>query len=148
MQDRRALRLCYNYDEKFIPGHKCSSSRFLLLLIEDKVQEQEAEPTTVEDEESVDITDPEIYFQLSHHAVSGHFSLQTLRFQGLINGLQVMVLIDTCSTHNILQPHIATHLQLPSNMLTSLHFLASTQLLIWHNVLLLKYANYMGFPNP
>nr|KYP36836.1 hypothetical protein KK1_041999 [Cajanus cajan] len=32
MQERRALGLCYNYDDKYIPGHKCSTSRFLLLI--------------------------------------------------------------------------------------------------------------------
>jgi len=32
MQERCALGLCYNCDEKFFPGHKCTTSRFLLLL--------------------------------------------------------------------------------------------------------------------
>ena len=32
LQERRALGLCYNCDEIFYPGNKCSSSRFLLLL--------------------------------------------------------------------------------------------------------------------
>nr|KYP37756.1 Retrotransposable element Tf2 [Cajanus cajan] len=38
---------------------------------------------------------------------------QTLRFKGSILGLPVSVLIDTGSSHNILQPRIAQHLHLP-----------------------------------
>lgn len=124
MQERRALGLCYNYDEKFIAGHKCGTSKFFLLLVDEDTIEatldtiiptDEEEPTTeqIEANEQIDI-----YFQLSPHAVSGHFSPQTLKFRGYINGLPVMVLVDTGSTHNILQPRIATHLQLPTTPIT------------------------------
>nr|KYP75767.1 hypothetical protein KK1_019968 [Cajanus cajan] len=30
MQERRALGLCYNCDEKFMPGHRCNTPKFLL----------------------------------------------------------------------------------------------------------------------
>lgn len=52
------------------------------------------------------------YFQLSTQAVKGHFSPQTLKFQGSIAGLHIMVLVDTGSTHNIMQPRITHHLNL------------------------------------
>nr|KYP56554.1 hypothetical protein KK1_002795 [Cajanus cajan] len=35
LQERRIAGLCYNCDEKFVPGHKCASPHFLLLLTED-----------------------------------------------------------------------------------------------------------------
>lgn len=54
------------------------------------------------------------YFQLSPQAVIGHFSPKTLKFTGLLNGLTITVLIDTDSTHNILQPLIAQHLKIPT----------------------------------
>jgi hypothetical protein len=42
MQERRAQGLCYNCDEKFVPGHKCSTSRFLLLMVDDESPGEEA----------------------------------------------------------------------------------------------------------
>lgn len=35
LQERRAAGLCYNCDEKFHPGHKCATPKFLLLLCND-----------------------------------------------------------------------------------------------------------------
>ncbi|XP_058775850.1 uncharacterized protein LOC131650137 [Vicia villosa] len=113
IQERRAQGLCFNCDEKFIPGHKCSTGRFLILLSDEEVFDH----TQLADEEKED--DPQTesadtYFQLSTHALTGQFSPQTLKFKGLIGGLTVMVLVDTGSTHNILQPRIAHHLNLPT----------------------------------
>ncbi|XP_058733853.1 uncharacterized protein LOC131605523 [Vicia villosa] len=114
--ERRAQGLCFNCDEKFIPGHKCSNGKFLLLMVDDEIS------TAANDDISEDIpseavlnTDiDETYFQLSPQAASGQFSPKTLKFKGLIDGLVVSVLIDTGSTHNILQPRIATHLKIPN----------------------------------
>ncbi|XP_058783964.1 uncharacterized protein LOC131658715 [Vicia villosa] len=111
IQERRAQGLCFNCDEKFIPGHKCSTGRFLILLCEEEYAEsdqsshEQPEPDTHTDLEDT-------YFQLSTQALTGHFSPQTLKFKGSIGGLTVMVLVDTGSTHNILQPRIAKHLNL------------------------------------
>lgn len=46
--------------------------------------------------------------------MTGQFSPQTLRFYATLHGLKVTVLIDTGSTYNILQPRIASHLNIPS----------------------------------
>jgi hypothetical protein len=77
-------------------------------------QPREAEEPAEVENDSIDISNPKTYFQLSPHAVSGQFCPQTLRFTGFINGFPVTVLVDTGSTHIILQPRIATHLQLPT----------------------------------
>ncbi|XP_058766610.1 uncharacterized protein LOC131640216 [Vicia villosa] len=113
LQERRAQGLCFNCDEKFVVGHKCSTSRFLLLLADDEnldaTYNDEPQPDAIADPDSNDT-----YFQLSPQALTGQFSPQTLKFQGYIGGLPVMVLVDTGSTHNILQPRIAQHLNLPT----------------------------------
>jgi len=41
------------------------------------------------------------------------FSPKTLKFQDLIHNFPVIMLIDSGSSHNILQPRIAKHLHLP-----------------------------------
>jgi hypothetical protein len=109
MQERRAQGLCYNCDEKYITGHRCATGRYLLLIIEPGIDE-ELEEVTPEPEPATEQED--IYFHLSAQALTGQISPKTLKFQGTIWGLPVSVLIDTGSTHNILQPRIATHLQI------------------------------------
>ena len=118
IQERRALGLCYNCDEKFIPGHKCSIGRFLLLIGDDETETIESLDETLTEPPDPPITDPnDTYFHLSTQALTGQFSPQTLKFQGRIGGITVTILIDTGSTHNILQPRIASHLNLSSQPL-------------------------------
>ncbi|XP_058733199.1 uncharacterized protein LOC131604800 [Vicia villosa] len=111
LQERRAQGLCFNCDEKFFTGHKCSTSRFFILVADDDMN---SDLPNVEEQPEVNI-EPDFvdtYFQLSPQAVTGQFSPQTLKFKGSIAGLSVMVLVDTGSTHNIMQPRIAHHLNL------------------------------------
>jgi len=46
LQERRATSFCYNCDAKKFPGHKCNSSRFLLLLSEDTTPENPTDTST------------------------------------------------------------------------------------------------------
>jgi len=110
MQERRALGLCYNWDEKYIIGHKCSTGRYLLLILEpaEVFEDDETLPDTQQPLET-----PNTYFQLSPQALTSTFSPKSLKFKDQIYGLTMTVLIDTEITHNILQPRIASHLQLP-----------------------------------
>lgn len=116
MQERRAQGLCYNCDEKYIIGHRCATGRYLLLILdsEDDTQTQDTSP----DENEPETETAEIYFHLSPQALTGEASTKTksLKFQGTLHGQPVSVLIDTGSTHNILQPRIAKHLHIPPTL--------------------------------
>ncbi|XP_058755573.1 uncharacterized protein LOC131628770 [Vicia villosa] len=111
LQERRAQGLCFNCDEKFITGHKCSTNRFFILLADEEGVMPEPECVNME-EHSLETELNDTYFQLSPQALTGHYHPQTLKFKGKIHGLSVMVLVDTGSTHNIMQPRIAQHLNL------------------------------------
>ncbi|XP_058784061.1 uncharacterized protein LOC131658827 [Vicia villosa] len=115
LQERRAHGLCYNCDENFFIGHKCATAKFLLLMDEEESPQLSTALNASEDQEIFEENHNDTYFQLSTQALTGHFSPQTLKFKGIISGLPVMVLVDTGSTHNILQPRIAQHLNLPTN---------------------------------
>ncbi|XP_058726761.1 uncharacterized protein LOC131598148 [Vicia villosa] len=111
LQERRAQDLCFNCDEKFIPGHKCATAgKFLLLIEDDDVVNSEL--AEIHEEPVISLEQEDTYFQLSPQAANGQFCPKTLKFKGSIMGLSVTVLIDTGSTHNILQPRIAQHLKL------------------------------------
>jgi len=51
-------------------------------------------------------------FHLSPQALIGTISPKTLKFTSLIHNLPITILIDSGSSHNILQPRIAHHLNL------------------------------------
>lgn len=100
-------------------GHKCAIGRYLLLILEPGMEEELDKTTTETETETTD--EPEaIYFRLSPQALTGQPSPKTLKFNGRLFGLTVSVLIDTGSTHNILQPRIAQHLQISPTHIPSL----------------------------
>lgn len=73
------------------------------------------DPGLVEDV-TVDLvtSDPNhAYFNISKAAIMGPSSSQTLCTKGMIRELVVSVLIDSGSSHNIIQPRIAEFLGLP-----------------------------------
>jgi len=49
------------------------------------------------------------------HVLTKNFSPKILKFQGLIHNFPVIVLIDSGSSHNILQLHIVIHLLIQPN---------------------------------
>ena len=106
LQERRAQRLCYNCDEKFTPGHKCSTSRFLLLLDD---PDTPPNPNPPIDSPTIPETHDLVHFHLSTQTFTRTPSPQTLKFKGIIHNLPVTVLTDSGSSHNILQPRIANH---------------------------------------
>jgi hypothetical protein len=75
MQERRALGLCYNCDEKFVVGHRCATGRYLLLILDPEEPIEPNEPQ-LEPDDATPAEEP--YFQLSHQALTGQFSPQTL----------------------------------------------------------------------
>ena len=102
--------MCYNCDEKKFPGHKCTTHRFLLLLSHNFPEENTMEdyPTTFNDQP----TNTPTHIHLSFQALCGAPSTHTFTFDGYIGHLHVTILIDTGSSHNIIQPHLTLHLQL------------------------------------
>jgi len=115
MQERRAQGLCYNCDEKYIIDHRCATRRYLLLILDLEDDNQTQDFLEEQDKESETV---EIYFHLSPQALTGETSTKTksLKFQGTLHGQPVSVLIDTGSTHNILQPRMAKHLHIPHTL--------------------------------
>lgn len=84
-------------------------TKFLLLLTEEEQNPDDSTPPWTDDQNLE--TEP-LHFQLSTQALNRDTSPKILKFMGLITGLQVSVLVDTGSSHNIIQPRIAKYLNL------------------------------------
>ncbi|CAM8900174.1 unnamed protein product [Rhodiola kirilowii] len=101
MAARRERGLCFNCEDKFTPGHRCKP-QFQCMLLEDDVNDSEdvEEPSN---EENSRVIVPAI----SYHAMQGRPVPRTLRLAADLAGRQVMVLVDSGSTHNFLQSRVA-----------------------------------------
>ncbi|KAF9671218.1 hypothetical protein SADUNF_Sadunf12G0024600 [Salix dunnii] len=100
MKERREKGLCYNYDEKFKPGHKCKSLTLFLIDGNDYCDEDM--------DCSPDSDAPEI----SLHAIAGATNPQTMRVTGYYHNKPLYILLDSGSTHNFLDPSVASKLNL------------------------------------
>ena len=104
---RREKGLCFNCDEKFSRGHKCTPSLFLFITDE---EEGSQEPLSA----VFSVNEPPA--QISLLALSRHGAPETLCVVGVIGNHKVRILIDGGSTHNFLQLALLTTLGLsPQN---------------------------------
>ncbi|KAL4592325.1 hypothetical protein LXL04_005316 [Taraxacum kok-saghyz] len=119
LQKRRAEGLCFRCPAKYSPGHKCTTPQFL--LIADNEEEPSNESPTLDLLDGPDNTTipPDQYFALSTAAFYGLSSPQALRVTAYINNQPVKVLIDSGSTHNIIQPRIVAALHLAEKNIPS-----------------------------
>nr|GEW40272.1 hypothetical protein [Tanacetum cinerariifolium] len=97
-QERLNKGLCFNCDNKWVRGHKCSD-KFILLTIDEDGKSPRSDALAEEDEalESGDIS---ILNSL------GHVSPRSLQLWGTVGAGEVHVLIDNGSTHNFVRPDV------------------------------------------
>lgn len=80
MTMQREKELCFNYDEKFTRGHKCSSWFFLLIVdLEDDGEPSDDNPNT-EATSSTQLTLDPPQDQISFYALSGHLDPETCTY--------------------------------------------------------------------
>jgi hypothetical protein len=113
MQKRREKGLCYNCDEKFQPGHRCNRLRlFLLEGVElGELEEIRVEEVVQEEETEIEPHEAEL-LGISLHALAGALTPQTMRVMGKIGEQQVVILIETGSTYNFVDQHLAKKIHL------------------------------------
>ncbi|GKB94316.1 ty3-gypsy retrotransposon protein [Tanacetum coccineum] len=130
LQKRKVAGLCFRCPKKFHPGHKCNPPQFLMV-----VDNEDSYPTTQADDlfsfqaetehapteylllnetspQPLTNSIPPQFLSLSPAALLGVTSPHTLRVTGHIKGHAVTILVDSGSTHNIIQPRIASFLNL------------------------------------
>ncbi|KAA8517098.1 hypothetical protein F0562_017391 [Nyssa sinensis] len=91
LQEQRAKGLCYNCNEKFVPGHQCKK----LFLI--KACFEEVNGDVIIDEEETDHADFKELPKISSACAS-----ETMMVRGGIGHVSTTVLVDSGSTHNFM----------------------------------------------
>jgi hypothetical protein len=103
--------LCYNYDDKYFPGHKCKEQNLFMAISKDISEEDVETPFLSKSPESTDITPslgpPEVEPVISLNALTGFSTPQTLKLIGYIKHHKVIILVDSGNTHNFTHHRIA-----------------------------------------
>ncbi|XP_021623868.1 uncharacterized protein LOC110623248 [Manihot esculenta] len=96
MDERRKKGLCFNCDEPFVRGHHCK--RLFWIDLEDGTNSEED-------------ADSDLPPEISLHAITGTRNPQSMRLLGRWKGTQVLILVDSGSTHNFVSVSKVDELQ-------------------------------------
>ncbi|WVZ91209.1 hypothetical protein U9M48_037412 [Paspalum notatum var. saurae] len=106
---RKAQGLCFRCADKWAPGHKCSPTVQLHVVQElwELFQLSSDEP----DESSLLTEDkPQLFMALSTAAANGQYPTTTLKFRGTLSGQNILILVDSGSTHTFVSSAIAAQI--------------------------------------
>ena len=81
MDESRAKGLCFNYDNKYSKGYKCTKKKLFYIEEEEEEEEEEVKPTQENEE-----TTPTIYC----HALASTGATQTLNIEGHVKKKKVI----------------------------------------------------------
>lgn len=118
LASRREHGLCFNCEEKYHCGHKCSS-RVHVLIAEKDDDPQEDTPALGPLPNPPDHPNPTTS-QISFHSLAGHLAPETLLLVGYIGSQHMVILIYGGSNHNFIQESLALQLGLPTHTSPSL----------------------------
>lgn len=110
MEEKRAKGLCYSCDSKYTKGHKCAEKKLFYIDCEEE-EEKEQEMSKEEDilpEQSLE--EEQINPTISCNALARITTPQTIKIEGQIKKKNVIVLIDSGSTHNFIHFRVAKDL--------------------------------------
>ncbi|XP_043807599.1 uncharacterized protein LOC110608432 isoform X2 [Manihot esculenta] len=96
MDERQKKGLCFNCDEPFVRGRQCKHL-FLIDLDDDSKSDAESDSDSP----------PEI----SLHAITGTRNSQSMQLLGCWHGRQVLILVDSGSTHSFVSNSVVADLQ-------------------------------------
>ena len=118
MQRKRAQGLCFNCNERFTAGHRCQKPQLLLLKGHEGNVDcgDGTDQQTWEDDhggEAAEVQEHEPKLEITLHALTGWTAPKTMRVTAKMGPHEVMVLIDSGSTHNFISNRLANKLRLP-----------------------------------
>ncbi|GKV00657.1 hypothetical protein SLEP1_g13320 [Rubroshorea leprosula] len=108
-KEKKQKGLCFWCDERHGPGHRCSKKKLYNLEI---ISIDEDAGSVETNDENFDlnqmlITEPHI----STHALTGEVGYNTIKMIGQVGKRQILILIDSGSTHNFLNAKLAKELR-------------------------------------
>lgn len=109
-QEKRSKGLCFRCDDKWSIGHRCKKRELSVLLMEGDEEETWDEATNSIVEEVTN--EVPLHTEVSLNSVIGLSNPKTMKLKGLIEGNEVVVMIDPGATHNFVSLDKAKELKL------------------------------------
>jgi hypothetical protein len=97
---RRRKGLCYSCDAKWNRGHVCEGSKLFLIEEVDTEESLENDEATLQEVEEEEL-------EISLNAITGTPTSKTMRLYGRLKNQQVTMVIDSGSTHNLIDVNLA-----------------------------------------
>lgn len=122
MEERKKQGLCYNCDEKWGPGHKCKNA---MLFLHDCVEfmpnaNSGVHITEIDSSSGSCVSEDALKCQndmveeaeITLYVLSGTPTSGTMRVKGKVRGKSVVILMDSGSTHNFVDPSLFSQLHI------------------------------------
>ena len=110
LEGKTAKGLWYNCDTKYTKGHKCTKKKIFYIYCEEE-EENEQETSKEEDiHQEATLEEEEMIPTISCISLARITTPQTLKIEGHIKKKNVIVLIDSASTHNFIHCKVAKEL--------------------------------------
>ncbi|KAH0781471.1 hypothetical protein KY290_001069 [Solanum tuberosum] len=107
---------CFGCHDKFAPGHRCKSAKLSLMEITGEGQLEEVDEVNAVIGDNPQEND---LAEISFHAILGQSVGATMKLQGEINGKEVLILVDSGSTHNFVADSIVEEHNIPVEMVST-----------------------------
>jgi hypothetical protein len=92
MVERQLKFFCYNYDEKYFPGHKCKEQNLFMAISENFSEDDVEDPLLVISPKPIDMTPPsnppKVKSIISPNALTRFSTPQTLKLIGYIKHIR------------------------------------------------------------
>jgi hypothetical protein len=105
---RKAKGLCYKCGLQYTRGHRCAG--LVSLHVVDELWQLLAPPTPNAKCKS-ELEGELQSMLLSKAAIQGDAAPRTMKFMGTIQGIELLILLDSGSSHSFLSAQVAQHLQ-------------------------------------
>jgi hypothetical protein len=104
-----AKGLCKRCGEKWSRGHQCVAAVQLNTIQEiwDIIEEHHTDTSPVE---GIECPTGQLFMAISVAAVSGQEAPKTLKLKGVIQGYEVLILLDSGSSHSFISTSVASFL--------------------------------------
>ena len=115
MMDRRAKGLCFKCGQHYSPMHRCPEQE-LKLVIHEEDEEESLEDRREMEEKRKDNEEWEMVcrvVELNELRTNGRIYGKTMKLEGELKGVPILLLIDSGASHNYITRELVTALNLP-----------------------------------
>lgn len=111
LMDYKQKGLCFKCKNPFGPMHRCPAKELRVLIVDDVENEEDEERILAVEVGEEEDEKGEMSILNLHHIT--HETHHTMKFQGTIRGVEVLILVDSGATHNFISQKLVHQMDWP-----------------------------------